>query len=170
MFPEEGKEPPLVAWTCRPLIVKVSALAVPVTEKVTVAALVETEIMGEAEISFPVAAETVPVDALKFHPAGAESIKVILVPVAKSPLALLGSLITILPKVVNAGDTLFAALSAEMLVPPVAVVIVTAGGVGAAKAKFGTTKNPAVNNISAPAISLSLKAEIRPKLLAIILF
>ena len=50
--------------------------------------------------------------------------RVLPLPEAKSPLA--PSRITVLPRVVNVGAVAFWALSAEILVPPVAAVTVTA--------------------------------------------
>ena len=61
--------------------------------------------------------------ALSCHPAGAVRIRVTLEPAEKSPFA--PSEITILPRVVHCGAMALAALSAEMLDPPAAVVILT---------------------------------------------
>lgn len=79
------------------------------------------------EISLPLVREGVMVAAvLNSHPEGAVNVKVLDVPAVKSELT--PSDITIFPNVVHAGVVAFAARSAE-IVPPVAVVIVTAASV-----------------------------------------
>jgi hypothetical protein len=62
-------------------------------------------------------------DELNSKPAGAFSTRVTAVPPAMS--VLLPSVIVIGPRTVHAGEAAFADLSAEILVPPVALVIVT---------------------------------------------
>ena len=75
---------------------------------------------------------------LNSKPAGVLRIKVMFVPTAKSPLA--PSAMVIVPRVVHAGETALAAVSAEMLPPPDAPVRVTV-----AKAELAVArKSPAM--------------------------
>ena len=86
---------------------------------VAVADTTETE-----ETSPPGAAETETKPAeLNFHPLGAIKVNVTLVPTEKSAKA--PSVMTIFPRAVKEGTVAFSALSAEINVPPDALVIVT---------------------------------------------
>src|SRR5262245_17976078 len=124
MSPPEGRAPPLLARTWMPLMVSVSTFAVPPTESVTVMVVLVTAIEA-AVMSFFEANETLPAPGLKFQPLGAVRMRVWLLPVAKSPLLLLLSAMTMLPRVVYCGDVALAALSAETLAPPLAPVTAT---------------------------------------------
>src|SRR5213594_17976 len=104
------------------LIVKVSVLLTLPTVRVTVRFELVTAMLAALILALA-ANDTLPAPALNRQPLGAVSIKVTPLPVAKSPFA--PSVMTMLPKVVNAGAALFWALSAERLVPPVAGVTVT---------------------------------------------
>src|SRR5438105_576078 len=99
--------------------------AVPPTVKVTVI-VVELLIATEAEeMSTPEVKEMFGgAEVLNSKPAGAFNTRVTLAPELKSNL--LPSLMTMGPKAVQAGDVALSALSARMLVPPIALVIVTA--------------------------------------------
>ena len=119
---------------------------VPPTLKFTVILFAVTVVLLTVTSFAPPPPETlapvaVPVPALNRHPLGAVRMSVPL-PVTKSPLA--PSVMTMLPSVVKAGDVAFWALSAEMLVPPVAWVMVTAASVSAApsKTEHRTRKQP----------------------------
>src|SRR6266702_2877666 len=98
---------------------------VPLTVSVTVI-VVELLIATEAaEMSTPaVKVMFGGAEVLNSKPSGAFSTSVRFAPELKSNL--LPSLMTIGPKAVQAGDVALAALSAGMLVPPAALVIVTA--------------------------------------------
>src|SRR5207249_9494044 len=105
-------------------MVSVSTFEVPPTESVTVRVELVTEIEA-AEMSLPVANETLPAPGLKAQPLGAVRMRVLLLPVAKSPLLAPLSAMTMFPSVVYCGDVALAALSADRLVPPLAGVTVT---------------------------------------------
>src|SRR5919197_6386294 len=107
-----------------PLMVSVSANEVPPTESVTVMVVLVTAIEA-AVMSLPEVNEPLPAPVLKLQPLGAVRMRVLLVPVAKSPLLAPLSAMTMFPSVVYCGDVALAALSADMLVPPLAGVTVT---------------------------------------------
>src|SRR2546427_13023582 len=105
-------------------MVKVSRLGVPLTVKVTVAVFVSTKMLA-AEMFLPEVKLTVPTPALNHHPLGGVKIRVTLVPSAKSVFT--PSVITMLPRAVKAAPLVeLSALSAEILLPPVGAVTVTA--------------------------------------------
>ena len=108
-------------------IVSVSTLPVPPAFSV-IARVVELLNEREAEVISPVLVKMRfgGADVLNSNPAGAFKTKTSAVPLLKlSRFALFTSSITIDPKVVHAGKTAFAALSAEILVPFVPGVITT---------------------------------------------
>src|SRR6266404_1031188 len=104
-------------------MVKVSNLAVPETDRVTVTVSVPTEMLA-AVMSRLEAKDTLPALVLNRHPIGSVRIKVLLFPTPKSVVAASAS--TILPSAVNAAPLVeFSDLSAEMSLPPGGSVTVT---------------------------------------------
>src|SRR5260221_4109836 len=102
------------------LMVIESVLLFPLTMIVTVMAVEETDKLAAVifALGFVV---IVPTPALNRHPLGAVRIRVLLKPpVSPNSSLVLDSVITMFPSVVKAGLAAFCALSAEMLVPPVA--------------------------------------------------
>src|SRR3954462_4399063 len=114
MFPLEGRALPSAARTWMPLMVSVSAFEVPPTESVTVAVVLVTAIEA-AVMSLPEVNDTLPAPGLKAQPLGAVRMRVLLVPVANSPLLAPLSAMTMFPSVVYCGDVALAALSADKL-------------------------------------------------------
>ena len=97
---------------------------VPTTVSVTVMVVGLPRATDADEISWPEAKVMFGgAEVLNWNPAGAFKTKVTFEPAPKSDLLL--SLITIGPRIVHAGAVALAALSARMLVPPVAGVRVT---------------------------------------------
>src|ERR1043166_8421056 len=148
IIPEAGTFPPSVARTWTLLMVKVSSLLVPTTVMVTVRLELVTAMLALLMFARLVKV-TLPTPALKLHPLGAVKINVTLVPAPKSPLPLPVLAMTMLPSVVNAGVTPFCATSADMLVPPVAVVTLTLA--------------------SALAVESSARATVRAQVIAVLL-
>src|ERR1051325_6715782 len=123
----------MVNWSKSTLVPTVSVTA----------RIVELLKAAEAEeISAPAVMATLGTAAvLNSNPAGALSTSFNPEPVEKS--FLLPSVMTIGPSVVHAGEVALAALSAEMLVPLVAGVIVTNANVEVAQKKTNTAARPA---------------------------
>ena len=105
-------------------MVNVSGFVFPVMVSETEINVEVTDVTEAELISFEVPADAVTdASVLKLHPAGQESLNETLVPTAKS--VAVPSVTTTFPSVVQAGDAAFAALSAEIPVPPVAFVMLT---------------------------------------------
>src|SRR5262245_52045727 len=100
---------------------------------------------GEVTISRPPCALTLPTPVLNAHPFGAVRINVFAAPPVSAKSLFAPSVMTMLPRVVYAGDVAFAALSAEMFVPPEAAVTLTVA------ATYGPTNGPPLPTGAAPA-------------------
>ncbi len=81
---------------------------------------------GELTMSRPPMADTLPTPALNVHPLGAVRINVLNAEAVSAKSVVAPSVMTMLPRAVKTGEVAFAALSAEMFVPPVAAVTETA--------------------------------------------
>src|ERR1043166_1799738 len=124
MLPEAGTLPPSVAWTWMLLIVMLLIWPTPLAVMFRVTFVAVTEILL-TKSSLPPEPETLlevaePTPGLNCQPAGAVRMRGVLLWTGKSLLAC--SRMTMLPRVVKAGVATLAALSAEMLVPPVPAV------------------------------------------------
>ena len=105
-------------------IIRESTPEVPLTVRIIVSVVELLNVTEAAVISRPAVNVTLGgADVLNSNPEGVFSTSVIPVPAEMSILT--PSTIEIGPRTVHAGETAFADLSAEILVPPVALVIVT---------------------------------------------
>jgi hypothetical protein len=142
---------PAAGCTCIPVVlpmISVSAALLLVT--VSVRVMVPASVMASEALEIFLLAVKLMLGmtaVLNWKPDGALRIKVTFVPTAKSALA--PSAMVAAPNVVQAGDGALAALSADMLLPPVAAVTVAV-----AKAVFTPTKAKARANKKATRVFL----------------
>lgn len=124
MLPEPGTLPPSLARTSIPEMVSASIIVFPLIVSWIVINDEVIDVTTAELMSFPGNSEALTAaSALKLQPVGLDRLIVTLVPIEKSPTMF--SVITTSPRVVKAGDVAFADLSAEMLDPPDAFVMVT---------------------------------------------
>src|SRR6266568_5324441 len=108
-------------------MVRVSNLAAPETDRVTVTVSVPTEMLAEV-MSLLGANDTLPALVLNRHPRGNVRIKVLLLPIPKSVVDASAS--TMFPSAVNAAPLVeFSDLSAEISLPPAGSVTVTSASI-----------------------------------------